>query len=140
MAVEKFVFTFNSRIDNIRVMRASLKTFLKLKKISDADIFDTELAVNEALANVIEHTYKYVKEEMIILKLFWDDDERSCVFEIQDRGKPVDKNRIRSRELDDLQDHGLGIYLMQNIMDEVEFRSIKNGNILYMKKKYEEEG
>ncbi|HOO33108.1 MAG TPA: ATP-binding protein [Thermotogota bacterium] len=140
MAVEKFVFTFNSRIDNIRVMRASLKNFLKLKKISDADIFDTELAVNEALANVIEHTYKYVKEEMIILKLFWDDDERSCVFEIQDRGKPVDKNRIRSRELDDLQDHGLGIYLMQNIMDEVEFRSIKNGNILYMKKKYEEEG
>lgn len=139
MAVEKFVFTFNSRIDNIRVIRASLKTFLKLKKISDADIFDTELAVNEALANVIEHTYKYVPEEFIIMRLLWDENERACVFEIQDRGTPVDTSQIKSRELDDLQDHGLGIYLMQNIMDVVEFRSIKNGNILYMKKKYEEE-
>jgi serine/threonine-protein kinase RsbW len=139
MAVEKFIFTFNSRIDNIRVMRASLKTFLKLKKISDSDIFDTELAVNESLANVIEHTYKYNDEEIIILKLFWNSEERTCVFEIQDKGKPIDKSKIKSRELDDLQDHGLGIYLIQNIMDEVEFKAIKNGNILYMKKKYAEE-
>jgi serine/threonine-protein kinase RsbW len=120
-------------------MRASLKTFLKLKKISDSDIFDTELAVNESLANVIEHTYKYNDEEIIILKLFWNSEERTCVFEIQDKGKPIDKSKIKSRELDDLQDHGLGIYLIQNIMDEVEFKAIKNGNILYMKKKYAEE-
>jgi serine/threonine-protein kinase RsbW len=140
MAIEKFVFTFNSRIDNIRVMRASLKTFLKLKRISNAEIFDTELAVNEALANVIEHTYKYVKEEMIILKLFWNEEDRTCVFEIQDTGEPVDPSKIQSRELDELQDHGLGVYLMQNIMDEVEFRSVKSGNLLHMKKRFEKEG
>ncbi len=131
-----FVFTFSSKIDNIRVIRSSLKTFLKLRKVSDAEIFDTELAINEALANVIEHTYKYIQEEIIIVKLFWNEEKRECIFEIQDKGEPVDISKIGSRDLDDLKDHGLGVYLMKNIMSEIEFRPIKNGNILYMKKRF----
>ncbi len=131
-----FVFTFSSKIDNIRVIRSSLKTFLKLKKVSDAEIFDTELAINEALANVIEHTYKFTVDEIIIVKLFWNDENRECIFEIQDKGKPIDVNKIGSRDLDDLKDHGLGVYLMKNIMNEIEYRPIKNGNILYMKKQF----
>src|SRR6056297_2223408 len=131
-----FVFTFSSKIDNIRVIRASLRSFLKLKKVSDAEIFDTELAINEALANVIEHTYNFITEEIIILKLFWEDEKRECTFEIQDQGEPVDVNKIGSRDLDDLKDHGLGVYLMKNIMNEIEYRPIKNGNILYMKKRF----
>ncbi|MFW6263009.1 MAG: ATP-binding protein, partial [Thermotogota bacterium] len=133
---DMFVFTFSSKIDNIRVIRSSLKTFLKLKKVSDAEIFDTELAVNEALANVIEHTYHFTVNEIIIVKIFWDDDKRECAFEIQDKGQPVDVNKIGSRELDDLKDHGLGVYLMKNIMSEIEYRPVKNGNILYMKKQF----
>jgi len=133
---DMFVFTFSSKIDNIRVIRSSLKTFLKLKKVSDAEIFDTELAVNEALANVIEHTYKYTTNEIIIVKLFWNDENRECIFEIQDKGKPIDVNKIGSRDLDDLKDHGLGVYLMKNIMNEIEYRPIKNGNILFMKKRF----
>jgi len=131
---DRFVFTFSSKIDNIRVIRSSLRTFLKLKKVSDAEIFDTELAINEALANVIEHTYKFITEEIIILKLLWEDETRECIFEIQDQGEPIDVNKIGSRDLDDLKDHGLGVYLMKNIMSEIEFRPIQNGNILYMKK------
>jgi len=133
---ELFVFTFSSKIDNIRVIRSSLKTFLKLKKVSDAEIFDTELAINEALANVIEHTYHYTTDEIIILKIIWEEENRECVFEIQDKGKPIDVSKIGSRDLDDLKDHGLGVYLMKNIMNEIEYRPIKNGNILYMKKRF----
>ncbi|HPF17667.1 MAG TPA: ATP-binding protein [Thermotogota bacterium] len=137
---DTFVFTFSSKIDNIRVIRSSLRTFLKLKHISDAEIFDTELAINEALANIIEHTYQYTQEEIIILRIFWDDEQRTCLFEIQDEGKPVDVNKIGSRDLDDLKDHGLGVYLMKNIMNEIEYRPIENGNILFMKKKFSDEG
>lgn len=136
---DTFVFTFSSKIDNIRVIRSSLRTFLKLKRISDAEIFDTELAINEALANVIEHTYQYTQEEVIILKILWDNERRECVFEIQDHGKPLDVKKIGSRDLDDLKDHGLGVYLMKNIMNEIEYRPIDNGNILYMKKKFLDE-
>src|SRR6056297_2269531 len=135
---EMFVFTFSSKIDNIRVIRSSLKTFFKLKRVSDAEIFDTELAINEALANVIEHTYKYTTDEIIILKLFWNDKKRECIFEIQDKGQPIDVSKIGSRDLDDLKDHGLGVYLMKNIMNEIEYKPIKNGNILYMKKYFSE--
>src|SRR6056297_70468 len=133
-----FVFTFSSKIDNIRVIRASLKTFLKLKKVTDAEIFDTELAINEALANVIEHTYHFTTDEIIIVKFFWNEHKRECVFEIQDKGQPVDVDKIGSRDLDDLKDHGLGVYLMKNIMNEIEYKPIKNGNILYMKKYFSE--
>ncbi len=131
-----FVFTFSSKIDNIRVIRASIRTFLKLRMVSDAEIFDTELAINEALANVIEHAYKFVNDKMIILRIFWEDDERICFFEIEDKGNPVNVDKIASRDLNDVQDHGLGVYLMKNIMSEVEFKPISDGNILYMKKRY----
>ena len=48
------------------------------------------------------------------------------------------KYKIKRKVLDDLKDHGLGVYLMKNIMNEIEYKPIKNGNILYMKKYFSE--
>jgi len=138
MAVEQFIFEFEAKVDNIRVVRSAIKVFLKLKKASDSEIFDTELAINEAVANVIEHTYNYREDEIIVIRLFWNQEERSCVFEIQDFGEPVKIEKIASRDLEDVKEHGLGVYLIKSIMDEIKFKKAEKGNLLHLKKHFRE--
>lgn len=82
------------------------------------------VAVDEALANVVEHAYQG-GEGMIRIR-FALDDERFCV-RIQDNGvrfEPGDK----LRDTVDIHKHiklglkgGLGLFLMRRIMDDVSF-------------------
>jgi len=135
---EEFEMKFASKVNNIRIVRAALRVFLKLRRVHESDIFDTELAINEALANVIEHTYKFENEEMIDFKMKWYFEENRCEFLIRDYGEKVQISNVVSRELEDLKDHGLGVYLIKNIMDNVDFVEIaENGNLLYLDKKFD---
>jgi len=132
-----FSIIISSKIDFIRVVRSTLRCFLKLKNVQEAEVFDTELAINEAIANVIEHTYKLDENQKIILSLVWDDENGSCSFFLRDFGPEVEIRKIESRKLEQLEDHGLGVYLIKNIMDEFEFRKTSSsGNVLFMKKKF----
>lgn len=89
------------------------------------------LAVDEAVANVMEHAYQGLdhpkkKEIQIVL----DCDPARFEVLIRDRGRPFDPNMVPTV---DIQDHvrkaktgGLGIFLMRKIMDEVNY-SFKQG-------------
>lgn len=135
---DEFDMRFDSRINNIRIVRAALRTFLKLKNVHESDIFDTELAINEALANVIEHTYKFRESEKIDFNMVWKPEEHKCEFLIRDYGKKIEMAKVVSRDLEDVKDHGLGVYLMKNIMDAVYFMEMEaEGNLLCLEKKFE---
>ena len=69
---EVLTMSFHSKKENVRIVRAVVRNFLLLRGVFEQDIFDTELALDEAVANVIEHTYKYYENKMIILTLIWE--------------------------------------------------------------------
>lgn len=78
------------------------------------------LAVDEALANIIEHAYAGDRTRGIELTMERGDGE--IVFTIEDEGAPFDPTAERERELD-LERHaqngrarGLGIYLFTTLM------------------------
>lgn len=133
---DRFYIEFNSKMDYIRVVRGALRAFLKLKNIVPSQIFDVELALNEAIINVIKHTYHLQPDHALRITMIWDDDERSCTFLLEDDGKPVPLESIVSRDLGDVKDHGLGVFIIKSMMDEVLY-SVKedaSGNQLMMKK------
>ena len=39
-----------------------------------------------------------------------------------DKGRPVDKNNVRHRKIDDIKPGGLGTFFIKQIMDEVVFK------------------
>ena len=109
---------------HLPVVRAALERFCQLLGL-DADMgAEIVLAVDEALTNIIRHAYHGAADKPIEISF-------ACVgaagggqalrIELRDWGESVDPSRIKSRDLDDIRPGGLGVHLMQNCMDTVEY-------------------
>jgi len=94
------------------------------------------LAVNEACMNIIQHAYGPWQNGDILLELFRDDG--GVTVRITDFADPVDWSRCRPRDLEDIRPGGLGLHLINELMDEVAFLGHPGGrgNALQMKKKW----
>ena len=94
------------------------------------------LAVNEACMNIIQHAYGPWQNGDIVLEILLDDD--GVTVRVTDFADPVDWSRCRPRDLDDIRPGGLGLHLINELMDEVLFLGHPGGrgNALQMKKKW----
>ena len=83
------------------------------------------LAIAEAAQNIVKHAYKDVTEtkDIMQIKISFKDNELTIGF--YDKGKPVNKENIKHRKLDDIKPGGLGTFFIQEIMDSIVF---KEGN------------
>lgn len=82
------------------------------------------LAIDEALANVIRHGYEGAADRPIFLTiapLVEDGAETGMRVCIEDHAKKVDPSKIKSRDLEAVRPGGLGVHIIQEIMDEVEY-------------------
>ncbi|PIB36818.1 hypothetical protein BFP72_16130 [Reichenbachiella sp. 5M10] len=97
------------------------------------------LAVDEVCANLIIHSNKCQASER--LELFVEDHgEHEVFFEIIDYGQGFEYDNYEEPDLEEIirtrKKGGLGIMLVRNIMDKVEFKIEKNRNICRMMKKF----
>mgnify|MGYP001544556527 CR=1 FL=1 len=94
-------------------------------EVCDKVNFDTQktqelkLAVNEAVNNIIQHAYEGKTNKAIFVYFYIFDDRLEVA--IRDYGKKVSPEKIKSRDLDDVQDHGIGVFLMEQFADEMAF-------------------
>jgi serine/threonine-protein kinase RsbW len=104
--------------------------------ISPAKRFDLQLAVEEACMNVIEHAYDGKGGEVTVC---FEVDGTDVQITVTDHGQPFDPTQVvapnLSQPLEERPIGGLGIYLMQQLMDEVEFDFSGEGNRLRMVKR-----
>lgn len=101
--------------------------------INEDDIYAIKLAVAEAAANVIEHGYGGETESNIDLEVLLENNE--LIFILRDYGEQSDISEIKSRELDDYQEGGLGVHIIKTVMDSVEYVHMEQGTKLIMKKR-----
>ena len=91
------------------------------------------LAVDEALTNIIRHAYEGATDRPIEIDLARDGDE--LVIVVRDHGRVVHPAAIRSRDLDDIRPGGLGVHIMNECMNCVEFTPADGGGtVLTMRK------
>lgn len=126
--------SFSGLTENVKIARVVLHTFLSFRGVFDKDIFDTELAVSEALANIIQHTYNG-DPKCIVMTAIWVEPDTLEVL-LRDFGPKVDVNKVKSRNLDDIRPGGLGVYIIKKIFDVMEFKDVKGGNLLYLRKSF----
>jgi len=77
------------------------------------------LAVDEAITNIIRHSYHGAVDQKIEVSLFNDPD--ALRISIRDFGNKPDLSKLRSRALKDIRPGGLGCYFIREIMDQVEY-------------------
>jgi serine/threonine-protein kinase RsbW len=95
------------------------------------------LAVDEASTNVIEHAYRGARDRRVELRYTVAADELRV--EIVDDGAPVDRGALPELDLrryaSEKRSGGLGVHLMDRIMDAVTFRRTRDGNVCCMVKR-----
>jgi anti-sigma regulatory factor (Ser/Thr protein kinase) len=83
------------------------------------------LAVEEALANVIRHSYGGACDKPIVVKFnkinYGVEKKTALEIIIRDFGKQVEPETIKGRDLDELRAGGLGVHIIQSAMDEIEY-------------------
>ena len=93
------------------------------------DIEDIKVAVSEACTNAIKHSLdnKFSVEYTIF--------ENGLIITIIDSGKGYDVDSIDVPNLEEPKESGLGLFIIQSLMDEVEIKSnINYGTVIKMTK------
>lgn len=98
-----------------------------------AAAYHIELALDEAVTNVIEHAYG--GEGIGEIEVGYSVDPRRLTFLIVDHGKPFKPAEIEKPDikapLSSRSGHGLGLFLVNRLMDEVQFEfNLGSGNKL----------
>jgi serine/threonine-protein kinase RsbW len=131
----------SSRLDQVSLLSVCARALAILNNFSEKQSSEIELAVTEAVTNVIEHAYKEDESQPIIMRLNTTADE--MVIEVIDQGITPPETLLKSAKTDfaelpddiyKIDENGRGLTLILTMMDEVEIDLQDNWNIFRMKK------
>ena len=109
--------------------------------LDEVAICRCQLAVDEAVTNIIEHGYEGEGRGEIDLRCECEPGQGELVITISDQAKPFDPDAVPqptlNASLEDMQIGGLGLYFMRQVMDAVEFSYEDGSNKLVLVKKRE---
>ena len=102
-------------------------------------VFNLNLVLEEAVSNVI--LYAYPKEEHQTISLIAKKKENQLIFVLTDSGKEFDPTQAPDADItlsaEDRPIGGLGIFLIRQIMNTVEYQRIDGKNVLTLGKELE---
>jgi serine/threonine-protein kinase RsbW len=103
-------------------------------KCADGREFEIETAVREAVANAVIHGAKEDPEKTVQVWVGCDE-ARGMIIGVRDPGRGFDPSAIPSPLKGEklFSEHGRGIYLINQLMDEVRFE--RGGTEIWMRKK-----
>ena len=94
--------------------------------LDENEITKIILAVDEAVANVIEHAYGSDDTREVTIRAVLD--EETVTFEIIDNGRGFDPGLVRPKDLEQLvkerRSGGLGLRLIRTVMDDVKYQIV----------------
>jgi anti-sigma regulatory factor (Ser/Thr protein kinase) len=102
-------------------------------------VFNLNLVLEEAVSNVI--LYAYPKEEHQTISLIARKKDNQLIFVLTDSGKEFDPTQAPDADItlsaEDRPIGGLGIFLIRQIMNTVEYQRIEGKNVLTLGKELE---
>jgi anti-sigma regulatory factor (Ser/Thr protein kinase) len=94
------------------------------------------LGVDEACTNIIRYAYRLRDDQLIALSM---EGLRKCVrMRLRDYGEQVAPQEMKGRSHDMIKPGGLGLYLIRNAFDEVDYLLKRRGTELVLTKNLEQ--
>ncbi len=89
------------------------------------------LAVDEAIANIIEHAYRHGEDERMEIQIELCVDKECFSITLRDQGEPFEPDDVEKPDMElhvrEGRKHGLGLFLIRSIMDTVDYTFVKDG-------------
>lgn len=141
--IKTIKFTLESRLENVSIAGVKIKAICDSIPLDEISSRNIELCVVEAVTNAIKHAYNSQPGNTIEIdvRLFSD----KIVLRISDTGKSMDPNRCHTacdtidfepRIIESLPTGGMGLHIINSIMDEVDYKTIKKKNTLILTKRF----
>ncbi len=111
-----------SDIKTLPGVRTLVARFLREEGIDKPLVIDeTKLAIDEALTNIIKHSYQFQKGKKIAVRLNFHGDRLTVTLHDQGRSFPWEKIPAPDpqRYIREEREDGWGIFLMKKLMDEI---------------------
>ena len=123
-----------SRADKLLPLRQFVRELAAKQGCCEENLDCMVMAINEACMNVMQHAYHGKDDGEIVIE-FWKD-ANELVVRIYDYAEKVDLDTIKSRNLSDVRPGGLGVHIIHQVMDSVEYvnQPDVSGNMLEMRK------
>jgi serine/threonine-protein kinase RsbW len=87
------------------------------------DVYNVQLAVQEACTNIVDHAYGSRPDGRIQATFILESEAQRLTVWLVDTGKGFDPHDVPQPMLDTPQIHGYGLYLMEQLMDDVDYES-----------------
>jgi anti-sigma regulatory factor (Ser/Thr protein kinase) len=117
----------------LSILRCVVKFCAHAAGFSNSNSENLALAIDEATANVIRHTYCGRCDAVVALEVNRFPDRLEFILE--DSGPKVCEDQIHPRPLDELRPGGLGTFFIYSFMDECSYDpNFKDGNRLKLVK------
>jgi serine/threonine-protein kinase RsbW len=130
------ILNIPANLEEIPRVSEAIEQTMQACSFSGDDILDLQLAVEEALSNIIIHGYRSKGGEMT---LAIQGSAETVRVRIEDHAPPFDPLSLsepeRGSPLEDRRIGGLGIYLMRQVMDEIHYQYLEGKNILTLVKR-----
>jgi len=132
--------TFPGRYSSLADIAIFIRQAAEEAGLEGFAVYAVETAVDEACSNIIEHGYQ--GQETGEIRCTTRTDKKGLTIILEDRGRPFDPSSVPDPELnvslDERKAHGLGLFFMRQLMDEVIFSTRGPINVLTMVKHTEQ--
>jgi len=118
---------------HLAIGRRFIEHHAKRAGFDDLTVSQIVLAVDEAVTNIIRHSYD-MKPDCDIEYRVDSSKDHFTVF-LRDYGKPCDPSKIAPRPLHEVRPGGLGTHFIRTVMDEVRYNCKNPGTELMLVKK-----
>jgi serine/threonine-protein kinase RsbW len=131
--MKKTKVEFSSHTGNLAPMRKFVREFLDAYPFSEKERMLMVLGVDEACTNIIRHAYHLRDDQLISLSL---EGLRHCIrMRLRDYGKQTAADTMKGRAHELIRPGGLGLHLIRNAFDKVDYIMKARGTELVMTKK-----
>ncbi len=124
---------FASHPANLMLVRQWVRKFLESRSFPSREIDLMVLGVDEACTNIIRHAYHLAEDQLICLSVETGQGG-SVRFRLRDYGKRQEDGTFQPRSLDHPRPGGLGIHLIKQAFDQVDYLHKRNGTLLVLTK------
>lgn len=122
-------------LESLRDFREFIKEHCaKIPGVNNQILYDVQLAVDEACTNIITHGYQDLNPGSIILDLEIESDR--LTISLTDFGHSFEPTSAPTPDihapLEERQVGGYGLFLIQQSMDEIDYRVTEDGNTMIL--------
>ena len=133
--MKKRKFEFSSHTGNLALMRRCVRRFLDGYPFTEKERMLMVLGVDEACTNIIRYAYQLRDDQLIALSM---EGLRDCVrMRLRDYGEQTPRHAMKGRAHDQVRPGGLGLHLIRNAFDKVDYIMKARGTELVLTKHLE---